>query len=65
MDYSLIIVVAVYITGIWIAFFQLQLWCGKRVSKDEECELLFMMSTLSWLIYPLYFIVKLLNKMRN
>ena len=53
------IVMAIYILGVYIAFFQLQKWADHEVKEHDEYQVLFMLSLLSWLIYPLYWIVSI------
>ena len=56
------VVLAVYVVGVWMAFHQLQRWCGHEVDNKDEYQTLFILSTLSWGIYPLYGIVCLIRK---
>ena len=56
------IILAIYIIGVWAAFFQLQRWNQKEVKDGDEHQTLFILSMLSWLIYPLYGLVWLIRK---
>ena len=56
------IVLAVYISGVLMAFYQLQKWHEKEPKNMEEFQALFMLSMLSWLIYPVYGLAWLYNK---
>ena len=56
-----IIVLIVYIVGVYIAYRQLLRW-NDGAATQEEYQMLFMFSLLSWLIYPLYGIVWLYRK---
>ena len=56
------ITLSIYIIGVWVAFFQLQHWSQKKVKDGDEYQTLFMLSMLSWLIYPLYGLVWLIRK---
>jgi hypothetical protein len=57
-----LIVLAVYILGVYIAYFQLQKWAGHKVSNNDEYQTLFVLSLISWLIFPIYGIVCLIRK---
>ena len=56
-----IIVLIVYIVGVYMAYRQLLRW-NDGAATQEEYQILFMFSLLSWLIYPLYGIVWLYRK---
>ena len=56
-----IIVLIVYIVGVCMAYRQLLCW-NDGAATQEEYQMLFMFSLLSWLIYPLYGIVLLHRK---
>ena len=51
------IAMAIYILGVYIAYFQIQKWAGHEVTDHDEYQMLFLLSLLSWLIYPLYWLV--------
>jgi hypothetical protein len=57
-----LIVLAVYILGVYIAFFQLQKWAGHKVGNNDEYQTLFVLSLISWLIFPIYGVVCLIRK---
>ena len=56
------IVFILYVIGIIVAYFQLQRWSDSPVTDDEEYQALFAFSLLSWLVYPIYIIARILNK---
>ena len=60
MTITTFIMLAAYITGVWTAYFQLLRWHGGEPNDDRGAQLLFMLSMLSWLIYPVYWITKLI-----
>ena len=62
MAMSTFITLAIYILGVWSAYFQLQRWNKKDLSTNEEYQTLFMLSMLSWAIYPIYGLVWLFRK---
>lgn len=49
-----LIVLLIYIVGVYAAYFQLQKWATCKVTEDDEYQVLFMVSLLSWFVYPLY-----------
>ena len=59
---TIFITLAIYIIGVWAAFFQIHHWSQKEVKDGDEYQTLFMLSMLSWLIYPLYGLVWLIRK---
>ena len=58
-------ILLLYILGVWTSYFQLRRWSGGRVTKEDDYEAIFLISTLSWLVYPLYYLTKLLNQMEE
>ena len=56
-----LIILTIYIFGVWMAYFQLHNWGERNNLKDEDYQTIFMLSTLSWFIFPIYGIIKLLN----
>ncbi len=63
---STLIVLAIYILGVYLAYFQLQKWSNHASdSKDNEYQILFTLSLGSWFIYPIYGIIWLTNKLRE
>ena len=62
MTVSSFIIMAIYISGIWAAYFQLHHWNGEDIDTDKEYQTLFMLSMLSWMIYPIYGFVWLVHK---
>lgn len=56
-----IIVLAAYLAGVWVAYFQLLRWHGKKTSCIHEAQVLFMLSMLSWFIYPVYWMAWLIK----
>lgn len=59
----IIIVLALYISGVWVAYFQLQRWYNEELEVSNEVQVLFMLSMLSWIIYPVYGVTWLINKL--
>jgi hypothetical protein len=57
------IVLAVYIAGVYVAFLQLQKWAGHTVSKEDEYQILFILSLLSWMVFPLYGLVWIIHEL--
>lgn len=51
------IVLAIYILGVYTAYFQVQKWADHEVKEHDEYQMLFLVSLLSWLVYPLYALV--------
>ena len=60
---TIIIVLALYISGVWVAYFQLQRWHDEELEITNEVQVLFMLSMLSWIIYPVYGVTWLINKL--
>lgn len=60
-----IIVLALYIIGVYVAYFQIQRWADHEVTEHDEYQLLFILSLASWLIYPVYVLVSLIRKARE
>lgn len=56
-----IIVLAVYISGVWAAYYQLLYWYDKNEEDSYEPQKHFMLSMLSWFVYPLYGVLWLIN----
>jgi bacteriorhodopsin len=54
-------VLAIYILGVIMAFYQLQEWHKEEARNIKEFQTLFMLSMLSWLIYPIYGVVWLIK----
>ena len=59
---STFIVLAVYIVGVYIAYFQLQKWADHEIYKKDEFHTVFMVSLLSWFIFPIYGLVYMFQK---
>ena len=59
----IIIVLALYISGVWVAYSQLQRWHNEELEVPNEVQILFMLSMLSWIIYPVYGVTWLINKL--
>lgn len=60
-----LIILAVYILGVYTAYFQLQKWADHKVTDTDEYQTLFMLSLISWLIFPIYGIVCLIRKVKE
>lgn len=56
------ITLAIYIVGVWMAYNQIQRWSDHEVTEKDEYQTLFMLSMFSWLIYPLYALVRIYKK---
>jgi len=56
------IILAVYIAGVYMAYFQIQRWAGHELTEGDEYQTLFILSLASWLIYPVYGIVWIFKK---
>lgn len=56
---------AVYIVGVYVAYFKIQKWADHKVTKEDEYQTLFILSLLSWLVYPLYGIAYLIRKYKE
>ena len=59
------IILAIYIVGVWVAYNQIQRWSDHEITEKDEYQTLFMLSMLSWAIYPLYGLVWLIKKGRE
>ena len=59
------ITLAIYIVGVWMAYNQIQRWNDHEITDKDEYQTLFMLSMLSWAIYPLYGLVWLIKKGRE
>lgn len=57
-----LIVLLVYISGVYLAYIQIQKWAGRVVQEDDEYQTLHMLSLLSWFIYPIYWLVWMFRK---
>ncbi len=49
-----LLVLLIYIVGVYTAYFQLQNWAACKVTEDDEYQILFSISLLSWLVYPVH-----------
>ena len=56
------ITLAIYIIGVFAAYFQILRWNEKPITKEDEYQVLFMLSMLSWLIFPVYCLAWLFRK---
>jgi len=56
-----IIVLFVYIIGVYIAYSQIQKWADCEL-KGDDYYTVFTFSLLSWLVFPIYGIVWIINK---
>ena len=52
----------IYIAGVYIAYFQIQKWAEHKITEDEEYQTLFMFSLFSWLVYPIYGLIRVIKK---
>ena len=59
------ITLAIYIVGVWMAYNQIQRWSDHEITEKDEYQTLFMLSMLSWAVYPLYGLVWLIKKARE
>ena len=48
-----------------MAYNQIQRWSDHEITEKDEYQTLFMLSMLSWAIYPLYGLVWLIKKGRE
>lgn len=60
-----IFILAIYIVGVYVAYFQIQRWADHKIAGDDEYQTLFMLSLTSWFIYPIYGLVSLFKKCRE
>lgn len=60
-----LIVLLVYVSGVYLAYYQIQKWADHDVKEGEEYQTLHMLSLLSWLIYPIYGLVWIFRKCRE
>jgi putative copper export protein len=56
------IVMAIYIVGVYMAYFQIQKWTGHKITEDDEYQTLFLFSLFSWLVYPIYGLIWVIKK---
>jgi len=59
------IILAIYIVGILVAFQQIKHWNENEITSLDEYQVLFILSMLSWLIYPIYVFAWLISKVRE
>lgn len=59
---STFIILAIYILGVYTAYHQVQKWVDHKVADNDEYQMLFMISLLSWLVYPVYGLVLIFKK---
>ena len=59
------IVLAVYIVGVYLAYFQVQKWADHEITEVDECQTAFMLSLLSWMVYPLYGLACIIRNARE
>lgn len=52
----------VWITGVYAAWFQIDLWCTEKSIPPEKSQAKIMLCLLSWVIYPVYLIAWLYDK---
>ncbi len=57
-----LLILAIYIMGVYTAYFQMQKWAGYKVTDDDEHQVLFVVSLVSWFVYPIHWIVWLYRK---
>ena len=63
---EIFVALAVYIIGVWIAHFQIRRWTGQDIiEEDDENQMFFALSTLAWLVYPLYWLLWLYRKTKE
>ena len=60
-----IIVLIIYVIGVWVAYFQLCRWSDASDYDEDGYQILFMLSTLSWAVYPIYGIIWILDKVKE
>lgn len=48
-----------------MAYNQIQHWSDHEITEKDEYQTLFLLSMLSWAIYPLYGLVRLFKKARE
>lgn len=57
-----LIVLIIYIVGVYAAYVQLQKWANHRLMDEDEYQALFVFSLFSWLVYPIYGIIWIFRK---
>ncbi len=62
MDIETLIILAIYVIGVYLAYFNLIKWCKNKPKEEEEYNILFTLSLISWLIFPIYLIIWAINK---
>lgn len=62
MNIETLIVLAIYVTGVYLAYFNLLKWCKEAPKREEEYSILFAVSLMSWIIFPIYLIIWAINK---
>ena len=65
MVLEIFIALAIYILGVYIAFFQIQRWSDHEITVDDEHQMLFMLSMFSWLVFPIYGFIALTKKLEE
>ena len=57
-----LVVLALYIMGVYTAYHQIQKWTDHKIEKEDEYHTLFILSLLSWVVYPLYGLIYIFRK---
>ena len=60
-----LIVLVLYIIGTWTAYEQLIDWSNGTLSKEEDYRKVFLLSSLSWLLFPLYGLLCIIRKVEG
>jgi hypothetical protein len=60
-----LIVLVLYIIGTWTAYEQLIDWSNGTLSEEEDYRKVFLLSSLSWLLFPLYGLLCIIRKVEG
>lgn len=60
-----LIILAIYILGVYTAYFQMPKLTDHKVANEDEYQALFTLSLFSWLIFLIYGIVYVIRKAKG
>ena len=59
---DVILGILIYLAGILVAYNQIPNWCDHKITTEDDYYKLFLLSLLSWSVFPIYLIVYIANK---
>lgn len=62
---EIIAAVLIYIIGVIVAYSQILEWANRKIESEEDSETVHLLSLLSWLVYPAYWLTQIVRKVRK